>query len=321
MSEPNPPSNSTAVQSSCKSWLLAVVVVSGLLVALSLAAGFLLGRHESSRAAGPATQPALSAADIANQDEAAEKANYQRVGKLIGLLDRERNLLELELNEDVLKKLAEKELALGGDQINTFQQWNGKQFQLQRLIENRMQVLSEVAGAHSRLDSLARDLNEGRTPPEIEVQVRNNARYLEMQHYADEMSRLVDELKSSSDPDAESVKAAERRHDAAIAKLDEVHEELKSTLTDALNAHLESELAAADANLKWIDEYIVVTGNELGALNQTMADYQVLQQREKRLRQRLDVLSDRISELRMFDLQGVPTPDFLRTSWPRADSQ
>jgi len=299
-----------------------VIIVCLLVALLCAGAGFWLGRRESNRASAPATQPALSAAEIAEQDEADEKARYQRVGKLIGLLDKEKNWLDLELNEDVLKRMAEKELALGGDGINTFQQWNGKQLQLQRLIENRMQILSEIAGLTSRRDSLNQELNEGRTPPEIEVQVRNTARYLEMQHYADEMSRQIDDLRSASDPEVESVNAAERRHDAAVAKLDEVHEELKSTLTESLRAHIEDELLADEANLKRIDQFMSITGNELGALNQQMAEYQVLQKKEKRLRQRLDVLQERITELRTFDLQGTPTPDFLRTSWPApTDSQ
>lgn len=299
-----------------------MIIVCLLVALLCAGAGFWLGRRESNRASAPATQPALSAAEIAEQDEADEKARYQRVGKLIGLLDKEKNWLDLELNEDVLKRMAEKELALGGDGINTFQQWNGKQLQLQRLIENRMQILSEIAGLTSRRDSLNQELNEGRTPPEIEVQVRNTARYLEMQHYADEMSRQIDDLRSASDPEVESVNAAERRHDAAVAKLDEVHEELKSTLTESLRAHIEDELLADEANLKRIDQFMSITGNELGALNQQMAEYQVLQKKEKRLRQRLDVLQERITELRTFDLQGTPTPDFLRTSWPApTDSQ
>ncbi len=137
-----------------------------------------------------------------------------------------------------------------------------------------------------------------------------------MQHYVDESSRQVDELKSPSNPDAESIKAAERRHAAAVAKLEEVHEELRSTFTDVLKAHLQNELNADTAKLVRIDAYMKMTGSELGAMNQEMADYEILQQREKRLRQRLEVLQDRIDELRMYDLQGVPTPDFLRASWP-----
>ncbi len=172
MSEANSSGNPTVRRSSRNSRpFVAVGVAGGVL--LSLGFGFWLGRHEPSRGSGPATQP--SATDLAEQSEAVEKANYLRAAKQIELLDREKKVLDLELNEHVLKKMAEQEVALGGDQINTFQHWNGKQLQFERLIEDRMRILPELEGVKSRLRSLTEDLDEGRTPQEIEEQVCTRA--------------------------------------------------------------------------------------------------------------------------------------------------
>jgi succinoglycan biosynthesis transport protein ExoP len=229
---------------------------------------------------------------------------YGIEGKKIELLDKEKNLLDLELNEDVLKKLAQKELALGGDSINTFQQWNGKQQQLSRLIEERMRILTEIEGYKSRRDSLARDLEEGRVPPDIEQRIRDTGTYTQFRNQVISLNIELKRLEQFEGRESAAVVETQRMKDAWQAEVDEEHEELKSTLTDGMTAALENEIKASTANLQRIDTYILQTGTELGTLNQSMGEYRVLQKKEANLRDKLDRLQDQLSEMRQFSLNS-----------------
>jgi len=318
MSDANSSANPVTVQPVSQSRGLSRAAIFGLCVAYALvgvSAGFWLGRHvrEPARPAAPASP---SAAPVAEQNTDAAKRHYDTVVRQIALLDKERKLLELMLNEDVLKKLAEKELQLGGDGSNTSSRWDGKQLQLERLIESHTRLQAELSGMRTKRDELARRVEQRLAMPQVEAQIQNSARYAETVRYADEAARQRDDLKSQSKPDADAVTTAERRSAAATARMTAVHDELRSTIVDALKDQLEGELNADTANLAQVDTLITKTGNELGELNQAMSDYRVLQEREKHLREKLDVLQDRLSELRQFDLQGVPSPNLLRTSLP-----
>jgi hypothetical protein len=319
MSDATPSTSPVATQSATPSRGLsraAIVVLCVTYAVLGAGAGFWLGRLGPAREASTVAPSVPSAAALAEQNAAAEKRNYDRVLKQIELLDKEKNLLDLELNEDVLKKLAEKELQLGSDVTSTSSSWQGKQFQLQQLIESRTRVQSEIAGAQSRRDELAHRLEQRLALPQVEAQIQNNARYAEASRFADDAARQVDDVKSQSKPDADSVNAAERRSAAAAARLGSLHDELRSTIVDALKDQADGELNADTANLARLDNLIVHVGSELGTLNQQLVDYRVLQEREKRLRGQLDAVQERLSELRIFDLQGVPSPKLLKTSLP-----
>jgi len=236
--------------------------------------------------------------------QALKDAQFDTEGKKIDLLDKEKKLLELELNEDVIKKMAEKELALGDNAVNTFQQWNGKQQQLSRLIEEKMRIQAEVAGYASRLNSIARDLNEGRVPPDIEQRIRDTGTYTQFRSQVIQLDIELKRLQQFNGPQSAQVIETKRMKEAWQAQVDDEHEQLSSTLTEGMKAALENEISASEANQKRIEEFIKKTDDELGALNQSMNDYRVLQKRETNLRDHLDRLQDQLNEMRQFSLNS-----------------
>ena len=66
---------------------------------------------------------------VSNHIEAVkDNQRANRADKDRAALAAEGHLSKTRLNEDVLKKLAEKELSLGGSEVGTFQNWNGNSF-------------------------------------------------------------------------------------------------------------------------------------------------------------------------------------------------
>jgi len=133
---------------------------------------------------------------------------------------------------------------------------DGRKVQLSRLAEERERILGEIAGYESRRDSLARALNEGRTPPDIEQRIHDTGTYT---HFRNQVIALEIELKrleQFNGPQSAQVVEVKRMKDAWQAQVDEEHEELKSTLTEGMKAALDSEISASVANLARIDEFI-----------------------------------------------------------------
>src|SRR5207253_1220108 len=86
------------------------------------------------------------------------------------------------------------------------------------------------------------------------------------------------------------------------AKVDQEHEELKSTLTEGMKAVLESEIKASNADLGRIKKFIDETSGELGELNRKMDDYRIMQKKEVTLRDKIDRVEEQVRELTRFSL-------------------
>jgi succinoglycan biosynthesis transport protein ExoP len=167
-----------------------------------------------------------------------------------------------------------------------------------------MRILTEIEGYKSRRDSLARDLEEGRVPPDIEQRIRDTGTYTQFRNQVISLNIELKRLEQFEGRESAAVVETQRMKDAWQAEVDEEHEELKSTLTDGMTAALENEIKASTANLQRIDTYILQTGTELGTLNQSMGEYRVLQKKEANLRDKLDRLQDQLSEMRQFSLNS-----------------
>jgi hypothetical protein len=310
MSETNSFGNSTNNQLSRPKARPSVVVaiICGLLVILSFGTGLWLGRRDLSRTvSNAATQPMPAASIEGAAREAETNRHIERASRQILMLDKERALLDLELNESILRKMAKVELELGDGPVGSSQQWDEKKRQLQRLTEKRLQLVLETTSLQNQHDALAHRSSSS-TTLEIEAQVRSDPRYLELAHYADNAARQVDELKSQAKPDEAALEVAERRNTAAAVRLVAVRDELRATLSDAIRDQIEDKLSATTAEIARIDSDVRTIGQELAVFGQRMQDWLVLSEREKHMRQKLDIVGDQITELRIFDLNGIAAP-------------
>lgn len=224
--------------------------------------------------------------------------------KKIGLLTKERNLLKTELEEEVIRQLRSKENALGVDQVGTFLSFNGKQLQLNRVLEEKLRIQSEIAGFESRLGSLTHALEEGRTPAEVDAQIRNSGTYASYKRTVDDFDIELDSLRRNLGDHHETVIAYERRKAAFKMKLDEEREELKSVFTEGMKSELQNAITASNANLSRVDTFVRQISGELGQLNATLNDYRTLQGREHDLREKISRLEDEIRKINQFDMEA-----------------
>lgn len=239
------------------------------------------------------------------------ESQSQIESKKVDLLQRESKLVEIELNEDVLKQLREKENLLGLDQVGTSLSWNGKQFQLDRLLQEQARINSELAGFRSRAQMLTRDLEEGRTPAEVETQINNSGRFLQARQRLDDIEIELDQLEQKLGSHNDLVVSLKQRKVLYQQKTDEIHEELKSTYSETLRSMLENEIAAASANAGRVDEAVNKISFDLGKLNKEMNEYRNLQDRQKELQHKQNFLREEITKIRQFTLAA----DWATAGW------
>jgi hypothetical protein len=133
---------------------------------------------------------------------------------------------------------------------------DGTKVQLSRLVEERERILSEVTGYESRRDTLAHDLDAGRTPPDIEQRIRDTGTYTQFRNQVISLDIEIKRLEQFNGPKSAQVIEAKKQKADWQAKVDEEHEELKSTLVEGVKTALESEIGASMANLARIDKFI-----------------------------------------------------------------
>ena len=185
----------------------------------------------------------------------------------VDMLKKEQQIGKID-EDDIHKQLAEKEQQLGMDAVGTSMSWNGKQFQLDRLLQEEARIRSELAGYESRAATLDGDLKEGRTPAEVEAQINNSGRYLQTRQHLDDIDIEIDALTRKYGSHHETVIAMQQRRALFQDKMDETREELKSTFSETMRSLLKNEIDAAKANAGRVGGAINQVSSDLGRLNQ-----------------------------------------------------
>jgi len=169
--------------------------------------------------------------------------------KKVELLQKQLNLVRIELNEEVIKQERQKELELGTEQVGTSSTWNGAQYQLDRLMQEESKIQAELAGYTSRYKTLIGDLEDGRTPAEVEGQINNSVRYLNARQRLDDIDVELDGLVERRGEHDDLVISWKRRRQLYQQKLDETREELKSTYSETIKSMYKNEIDATQANI------------------------------------------------------------------------
>jgi hypothetical protein len=271
---------------------------------------------------------AVCDAAVRRDREAAER----RIERRASLLRDELRGVEIELNEAVGRQIREVEIQLGGGggTAGTPPAGRAKQLQFDRLLEEEARVRARVSGHRTRLQTFRRALDEGRTPPEVEVRINDNPRYVRARQRLDDLEAEQGPLPPMSRPRPDDVnlepgaltrkpdkadppgKAGERadpgkeggeaaaaarkqRRVAAQEKVDEIREELKSTYTEAMKEALGNEIAAASADAARVEEAVTRVGEQMAELNKLTGEYRHLLDRRQELRRRQGALADEIA--------------------------
>jgi capsular exopolysaccharide synthesis family protein len=220
----------------------------------------------------------------------------------IKLLTTQITLLQNELDQQISARISEMERDLGKDNVDIYASWNGKRMQLDQYLQEKTRIDREIAGLRQSLESLERDLTNGKTPPEVQTMLSRDGRYLGAKQRLDDMSIVVDQLKLKLGEQHEQVIANKKLMAAYQQKLDSIHEELKDEYSETYQSTLKNQIAAMNANKQVITEAISTLGNDLGKLNEKMTEYAVLKAKEGRYRDNIAKYEnerDRIKNLRM----------------------
>ena len=179
--------------------------------------------------------------------ELVKKDQFDIESKKVELLTHQLNSVKLELNEDVIKQERQKEMELGTEQVGTSTTWNGALYQLDRLMQEESKIQAELAGLNSRYQTLTRDLEDGRTPAEVESQINNSMRYLNARQRLDDIDVELDGLIERRGDHDDLVISWKRRRQLYQQKLDETREELKSTYAETIKSMYKNEIDATSA--------------------------------------------------------------------------
>jgi polysaccharide biosynthesis transport protein len=236
--------------------------------------------------------------------ELVKKDQFEVETKKVDMLTHQLNSVKLELNEDVMKQEQQKERELGTEQVGTSTTWNGAIYQLDRLMQEESKIQAELAGLNSRYNTLTRDLEDGRTPAEVEQQINQSMRYLNARQRLDDIDVELDGLIERRGDHDDLVISWKHRRQLYQQKLDETREELKSTYAETVKSMYKNEIDATSANIGRLDQAIKAVSEQLSKLNTVMTEYRMLQERERELRTQQSKLTEEISNLNQFALQA-----------------
>jgi hypothetical protein len=122
------------------------------------------------------------------------------------------------------------------------------------LNNERGRVISEISGYESRRDSLNRDLDAGRMPPDIEQRIRDTSTYTQFRNQVISLDIELKRLRQFRGPSYPQVVEIERIKAALQAKVDEEHEELKSAIGKEMEVALESQVRDSKTTLERVEE-------------------------------------------------------------------
>jgi len=220
----------------------------------------------------------------------------------VTLMQKERKLLQLELDEEVNKQLREKEASLGADTVEVAANYNGKRMLLDRMLQERSKINSDLAGLKSQQQGLEEDLRDGRTPPDVQQLLSRDGRYLSARQRLDDMDIEVEQLTLKYGPANEMVVAFKKRREAYQQNVDTIRAELISDYSEAFRSQLRNQINAYNANGNVIDSEIQRLSATLGDLNKAMQEYRVLQEKERRLREKINTMEAEIRTISQFRL-------------------
>ncbi|MDB5296305.1 MAG: hypothetical protein JWO31_2288 [Phycisphaerales bacterium] len=229
----------------------------------------------------------------------------------LNLLQIDRKSLQTDLDEGVTKQLAEYGRELGNDQVEISANYNGKRMLMERMLQERSDINSKLAGLKSQMQSLDGDLRDGRTPPEVQSRLSSDGRYLSAQQRVDDIGIELDQLRLKLREDNELIVSVKARKAAYQQNVDSIREQLKSEYAETYKATLKNQINAYEANGNVIDQTTTTLSRDLGSLNDKMQQYRILQQKEQRLRDRIATMDENIRRQTQIRLKS----SFSQAEW------
>lgn len=218
----------------------------------------------------------------------------------VSLMTKEKRFLQLDLDEEVNKQLRELETTLGSDQVEVSANYNGKRMMMDRMLQERSIIATQLAGIKAQANGLEKDAAEGRTPAEVRQLISRDGRLITAKQRLDDMDIEIDQLILKIGPGHDLVIAYKKRREAYAQNATKIEEELKSEYIEALRSQYRNQLAAFEANAAVIDQEINNLGRSLGDLNKKMQEYRVLQEKERRLRDKINEMDAQIRTISQF---------------------
>lgn len=226
----------------------------------------------------------------------------------VALMTKERRFLQLELDEEVNKQLRELESVLGADTVELSANYNGKRIMLDRMLQERSQINSQLAGLNAQLKGLEADIRDGRTPAEVQQLLSRDGRYLTAKQRLDDMDVEIDQLALKLGEGHDLVVSYKKRREGYQRKLDEIREELKADYTETYRSQLTNQVNAYNANGNVIDQETDKLSRSLSDLNMKMQQYRVLQEKERRLRDKINTMEAEIRTVSQFRVASNWSP-------------
>jgi len=208
--------------------------------------------------------PGLHGDLIVREDATAE----QKLSALTSLIEKETNTPV----EVVHRKMKRTCVVLRGQADfrkcgSVKQESDSPQVQLIWLKQEREGIIVEIAADESRRDSLRRDLEAGRTPPDIEGRIRDDNTYIQLRNQAIALDIELKHLQGFGDAEPQ-FSVVQRVKAAWVTMLDQKNEELKNESTAETMSALESDIRATKAILARIEESIKQTDGDHAAQEQ-----------------------------------------------------
>lgn len=223
----------------------------------------------------------------------------------IELMAKQQKLLENELEQEVVVQMRAKEQDLGENGVDPAGAYNEKLTRFRALQQANDQIVQTVAGFQAEMQELDGAQRDGRTLPDVRDAAERDARWVAAQTRVDDADLRIAEMEVTVAKDDPKLAAARKVRTVGQQKADQIREELLTRTFEARRAEAARKLLAANANRAVITEYLAKLGKELGRANSVSAEYAVLRQRERRLRDRADALEADIRRVREFRL-AVP---------------
>ena len=223
--------------------------------------------------------------------------------KQIDLLKDEKAAQEFNLEQILRPQRIDMEKGLGTEGIDITGNWNSLRFQFDRLEQEKLKVRAELAGLNIQKESLDRALRDGKTPAEVQSMLGRDGRYLQARDRVDNLDIEIDQLIVNNGPGNDLVIRARRRLAKYQDKLDATREELRSDYAETMRTMLENQIAAVSGNAKSIETESTKLKGSLSDMNTAIVKYRLLQEKEKRLQDKIDGYEQEIRRVAEFRLK------------------
>ncbi|CAA9408323.1 MAG: hypothetical protein AVDCRST_MAG64-2140 [uncultured Phycisphaerae bacterium] len=209
------------------------------------------------------------------------------------------------------KQLREYESRLGSDTIEISANYNGKRMLLDRMLQEQSDIASKLAGLNSQAKTLDEDLRDGRTPAEVQAMLSRDGAYLNAKERVDGVDIQLSQLRLTLGEESQQVVSLKKLKADYQQKLDERREELKSDYAETYRGTLRNQIAAYNANGNVIKNEIERLSADIGKLNEAMQQYRVLQDKERRLRDKIAGYEENVRKMQQFRMKS----DWAQVEW------